>query len=229
LPCRHELRQELRVNGEVRVVQDVPAGFAGIVRQVRPSSLAVSGGSTARAAYAALAGFADLDWTGVDVLIGDERWVPVGSPDSNEGMARSVLLDGTGARVHSARGAGADIEAAAAAYDQVVAGFPTIDLIHLGVGADGHTASLFPGSPSLDVTDRLVVATAGDHHPHPRLTFTYPAIARGRLVVLTLAGEEKRDVFQRIRAGEELPAARVRAEEVVWLVDPAAAGVAPTG
>ncbi len=217
------------MNGEVRVVQDVPAGFAGIVRQVRPSSLAVSGGSTARAAYAALAGFADLDWTGVDVLIGDERWVPVDDPDSNEGMARSVLFDGTAARVHSARGAGADIESAAAAYDEVVAGFPVIDLIHLGVGADGHTASLFPGSPALAVTDRLVVSTEDGHHPHARLTFTYPAIARGRLVVLTVAGAEKREVVQRIRAGEDLPAARVRAEEVLWLVDPAAAGVAPTG
>lgn len=216
------------MNGEVRVVQDVPAAFAGIVRALRPSSLAVSGGATARAAYAALAGFADLDWAGVDVLIGDERWVPVDDPDSNEGMVRDALFDRVGgARVHSARGAGASLDAAATNYAEVVAGFAAIDLVHLGVGQDGHTASLFPGSPALAETERLVIATADDDHPHARLTFTYPAIARGRLVVLTMTGVEKRAALARIRAGEDLPAARVRADEVLWLVDPAAAGVAP--
>jgi 6-phosphogluconolactonase len=96
--------------------------------------------------------------------------------------------------------------------------------VHLGLGPDGHTASLFPGSPSLDETERLVVAAGDADHPHPRLTFTLPAIARARLVVVTVAGSEKRDAVERIRAGEDLPAARVRAERVLWLGDRAALG-----
>ena len=100
-----------------------------------------------------------------------------------------------------------------------------IDLVHLGLGPDGHTASLFPGSPTLDVTDRFVVTAGDELHPHPRLTFTYPAIARSPLVVFTVAGAEKRDAFARVRAGDEsLPATRVRAEKVIWLADAAALG-----
>ena len=81
--------------------------------------------------------------------------------------------------------------------------------MHLGLGPDGHTASLFPGTAALDVTDRLVVANGDDAHPHPRLTFTFPALARSRLVVFTVAGEDKREPFARIRAGEDLPGGRV--------------------
>lgn len=212
---------------EVQVVGDVPAAFVGLVRETRPSSIALSGGDTARRCYEHLAPFADLDWARTDVLIGDERWVPVDDPDSNEGMARAVLLDRVGARrVHSARDAGATLEQAAAAYDELVAGFDGVELVHLGLGEDGHTASLFPGSPALAETDRMVVATGDDAHPHPRLTVTYPALARARLVVFTVEGEGKREAFARVRNGADVPAARVHAERVVWLVDPVAAGLA---
>ena len=74
------------------------------------------------------------------------------------------------------------------------------------------------------MTDRLVVTNGDALHPHPRLTFTYPALARSRLVVFTVAGDDKRDAFARIRAGDDLPAAHVTADRVLWLVDPAAAG-----
>jgi 6-phosphogluconolactonase len=121
-------------------------------------------------------------------------------------------------------GAGDTADVAALAYDTLVAAAPPIDLVHLGLGPDGHTASLFPGSSALTVTDRLVVTNGDALHPHPRLTFTYPALARARLVVFTVADKEKHDAFARIRAGEDLPAARVTAERVLWLVDPAAAG-----
>jgi 6-phosphogluconolactonase len=126
--------------------------------------------------------------------------------------------------VHSLREAGSTIETAAAAYDATIAAAPPIGLVHLGLGPDGHTASLFPGSPALDIADRLVVANGDDLHPHPRLTFTFAALARARLVVFTVAGADKRAAFARVCNGDDVPAAHVTAERVVWLVDPAAAG-----
>jgi 6-phosphogluconolactonase len=208
------------------VVDDVPAAFADLVVAETPTSIAFSGGSTARQGYEQLAARdGAIAWPGVDVWFGDERWVPVGDADSNEGMARAVLLDRVPVRaVHSLRGAGDTLDQAAAAYDADVAAAPPIELVHLGLGPDGHTASLFPGSAALAVDDRLVVPNEDDLHPHPRLTFTFPALARSRLVVFTVAGEDKRDALARVRADEDVPAARVDAERVVWLVDPAALG-----
>ena len=211
--------------GTIEVVDHVPQAFAALVSREAPRSIARSGGDTARQCYELLA-VADVAWGDVDVFFGDERWVPVDDPDSNEGMARFAFLDTVMPHsVHSLRHAGGPTpEDAAAAYDQLLRRSPPIDLVHLGLGPDGHTASLFPGSPSLEERDRLVVATGDAAHPHRRLTFTYPAIARSRLVVFTVQGEEKRDALARIRAGEDLPASRVRAERVLWLVDPAAHG-----
>jgi len=216
------------VHGEVRTVDDVASAFADIVVEAAPSSIALSGGGTARDSYAALA-TRDLDWSGIEVWFGDERFVPVTDPDSNEGMARAVLLDRAGpAAIHSMAGAGGlegdTPDGAALAYDALVAAAPPIDVVHLGLGPDGHTASLFPGSGALTVTDRLVVTNGDDLHPHPRLTFTYPALQRAHLVVFTVAGVDKRDAFTRIQAGDDLPAARVTAARVLWLVDPAAQG-----
>jgi 6-phosphogluconolactonase len=213
-----------RMQGEVRIVNDVARAFADVVVEAAPASIALSGGETAQEAYEALA-TRDLDWSTIDVGFGDERFVPVDDPDSNEGMARAALLDRAGPRsIRSMAGAGDTADAAARAYDALVAAAPPIDLVHLGLGPDGHTASLFPGSAALTVTDRLVVTNGDDLHPHPRLTFTYPALARSRFVVFTVAGDDKRDPFARIRAGDDLPAAHVTAERVLWLVDPTAAG-----
>jgi 6-phosphogluconolactonase len=212
------------MNGEVRVVDHVAQAFAALVASVAPSSLALSGGDIARACYELLA-VADVEWAGVSAYFGDERWVPVDDPESNEGMARHTLLDQVGVRaVHSMRHAGATIDEAAAAYDRLVERTGGIDLVHLGLGPDGHTASLFPGTAALDETDRLVVVNGDDLHPHPRLTFTYPALQRARLVVFTVAGPDKREAFARVRDGDDLPAARVTADRVLWLVDGAAAG-----
>lgn len=211
------------MDGEIRIVTDVAGAFAQVVLDARPASLAVSGGDTAEAAYARLAEAGPLDWL-TDAWIGDERWVEVDDADSNEGMARRVLLDRVGATVHSARGAGATPAEAAEAYDGMLRATGGLDLVHLGLGPDGHTASLFPGSPSLDEAVRWVVVTGDDAHPHRRLTMTLPAIAAARLVVVTVDGDSKREAFARVRASEDLPAARVRAERVLWLVDPAAAG-----
>jgi len=213
------------MNGEVRIVPHVPAAFAELVTTEAPRSIALSGGDTARACYQLFATAANVDWPGVEVFFGDERWVPVHDPDSNEGMARLAFLDELDpAWVHSLYGAGATPDAAAAAYEQLLRDAPAIDLVHLGLGPDGHTASLFPGSAALAEADRLVVTSGDDAHPHPRLTFTYPALARSRLVVFTVAGAGKREAFARVRAGDDVPAARVEAERIIWLVDTEAMG-----
>jgi 6-phosphogluconolactonase len=211
--------------GEVRVVEDVPAAFCAVLASCAPRTLTLSGGGTAERCYAALREAGGVEWEELTVLFGDERWVPVDDPDSNEGMARRVLLDHVPVRaVHSMRGAGVDLAAAADAYDALVASLGRVDVIHLGLGPDGHTASLFPGSPALSIEDRLVVATGDDAHPHPRLTLTVPGIARGDVAVVTVEGAEKAEAWRRVQAGDDVPAARIGAGEVVWLVDPAAAG-----
>lgn len=204
----------------------VASAFAQLVTEQAPTSIALSGGDTARACYQLLGTAANVNWSLTDVFFGDERWVSIHDPDSNEGMARLAFLDEVDpAWIHSLRHAGGDtVEEAAAAYDVQLHEYGPIDLIHLGLGPDGHTASLFPGSPALDETDRLVVANGDDAHPHPRLTLTFPGIARSQLVVFTVAGAGKREAFDRVRAGDDVPAARVDAERIIWLADPAAAG-----
>jgi 6-phosphogluconolactonase len=212
------------VFGEVRVERDVPGAFADLVLATVPRSIALSGGDTARMAYERLA-VRRPDWSQTDVWFGDERWVPVDDPDSNEGMARAVLLDRVATRtVHSLRGAGDTQGEAALAYDGELREVPPLDLVHLGLGPDGHTASLFPGTDALAERERWVVPNGDDAHPHPRLTLTFPGIAAGRLVVVTVSGADKRDAFARVERDDDVPAAHVRAERVVWLVDPDAAG-----
>lgn len=199
--------------GEVRVVDDVPGAFADLMIDEAPDSVALSGGSLARRCYERLAA-RDAAWRGVTVLFGDERMVPVDSEDSNEGMARRALLDHVHPHtIHSMVGLGAE------AYDELVRSLPPIELVHLGMGPDGHTASLFPGAPELDVNNRFVVDAGDALHPHPRITFTFPALARSQLAVVTVSGEEKRDAWRRLSAGDDLPASRIRATRVIWLVD----------
>jgi 6-phosphogluconolactonase len=212
------------MNGEVRVVDDVARSFAELVVHEPPSAIALSGGETARLAYERLA-HADLAWERIEVFFGDERWVPVDDPDSNEYLARQTLLARVEPRaVYSMRGAGDTPETAADAYDVLVRAHGPLDLVHLGLGPDGHTASLFPGSPALGERERLVVTTGDELHPHPRLTLTYRALDEARLVVFTVAGPGKRAAFSRVQAGDDVPAAHVDAERVIWLVDPPAAG-----
>jgi 6-phosphogluconolactonase len=208
--------------GSLRVVEDVPTHFADLVVANAPRSVALSGGDTARLCYEHLAE-RPFDWSEIEVFFSDDRFVAPTHEDSNEFLARRALLDTVHPRaIHSMYREGS-IEDAADAYDALVREHPPIELIHLGLGPDGHTASLFPGSPTLEVRDRLVAATGDAFHPHPRLTFTYPALERSLLVVFTVSGADKRDAMQRIAAGEDLPAARVEAEVVLWLVDDAAA------
>jgi 6-phosphogluconolactonase len=214
----------MSLNGELRVVDHVPRAFADLVREEAPGTFALSGGDTARQCYELLS-VADVDWSRVSILFGDERWVPVSHPDSNERMARFAFLDNVRPHeIHSMREAGDTIEAAAANYDALLRRLGSADFVHLGLGPDGHTASLFPGSPSLEERERLVIPTGDDKHPHPRLTFTYPALEAARLVVFTVQGAGKQEAVARVQRGDDVPAARVRAGRIIWLADAAAIG-----
>jgi 6-phosphogluconolactonase len=117
---------------------------------------------------------------------------------------------------------------AAAAYQRELEPLPRFDLVHLGLGPDGHCASLFPDSPALAIDDPGVLVAANRdpnaNNPHDRITLTLPGIARAALVVFTVSGASKHPALARMVAGEDLPASRVTADEVVWLVDGDAAG-----
>lgn len=231
------------MNGAVEVVQSVPEAFASLVADrlsgsdARGRSLFLSGGPTAKASYRQLAARsgrrtgpgASVDWTTVDVYLGDERCVPPDHPDSNHRMIEEVLLGPLGpVRSDHPMYRSGPPDQAAAAYQWLIEPLDQFDLVHLGMGPDGHCASLFPGSVALDIDDPEVLVMANRDpnavNPHDRITITLAAIARARLVVFTVSGESKRDAFQRIVAGDDLPAARVRAGEIRWLVDAAASG-----
>jgi 6-phosphogluconolactonase len=221
------------VHGELAVVEDVPGEFAERVIEAfhgRPHegfSLAVSGGELARRCYERLADDAgsQIDWWKVDVYWGDERCVPADSPDSNYHLVREALLERVGA-------VNANYpmfcEGGADPYQLRLGELGRLDVVHLGLGADGHVASLFPGSEALDADPgRLVVMNEDPSgaNPFPRMTLTFAGIARARLVVVTVAGEEKRAALARVREGDPTcPGAQVRGDQVLWIVDPAAAG-----
>ncbi len=221
------------MNGEVLVVDDVPGEFAERVIEAfhrRPDetfSLVLSGGDTARRCYERLSadGADQIDWWQVDVYWGDERCVPPDHEASNERLGREALLERVGAAnaVHPMR-----CEEGPDKYHLLISDLGHFDVVHLGLGPDCHTASLFPGAAALDADPgRLVVC---DDDPsgtnlYKRITLTYAGIARARQVIFTVTGAEKREAFARIRAGDpDCPASRVRADQVLWLVDPAAAG-----
>jgi 6-phosphogluconolactonase len=210
------------IPGELRVVEDVPTHFADLVVTNAPRSIALSGGETAQECYEHLAA-RPFAWNDIEVFLGDERFVPPDHPDSNELLIRRALFDDVQPRSFHPMYREGTIEDAADAYDRLVREHEPIEFVHLGLGADAHTASLFPGSPALDVRDRYVVATGDDEHPQPRLTFTFPAIERSPLVVMTVSGAEKRDAMRRIESGDDVPAARLRAPQLLWIVDEAAA------
>ncbi len=221
-------------------VDDVTRAFGDAVVAAfaaRPGprfALVLSGGETARACYEVLAGAEGIDWGLVDVYVGDERVVPPDDADANQRLIREALLDRVGTvgsfRPMPTEGPLGDcVDAYQRVVSDLVTG-PGIDLVHLGLGPDGHTASLFPGAPSLEAgPGELVVATEDPNgrNPHPRLTLTLPAINSARLAVFTVAGASKADALAALVRGEDIPAARVHAGHTVWLVDRAAQGDAP--
>lgn len=199
--------------------------------------LALSGGSTPRAIYRLLAAVPRVglvDWSRAEFFWGDERAVPPDHPESNFGLARALLLDllpgVTPGAIHRMPADARDRDAAARGYQgeiarsfELAAGTsrpPRFDLVWLGMGRDGHTASLFPGSTALAEGRRWVVATWAPLPAGWRMTFTLPLINAARAVLFVATGADKARALQSVRSGSlALPAGRVRARSTLWLVD----------
>ena len=219
-----------------------PADFAAeaaqfILRHARAAiaerglfRLALSGGNTPRAVHAQIVRLgSDLAWNRVQITFGDERCVPPEHADSNFRMARETLLDVVpipAGNVFRIRG---EIAPAAAAqeYENILAtvaarfGEPRYvhDLVLLGLGEDGHTASLFPGSPALDETVRNVIPATGPKPPPQRITMTFPLLNAARHVTFLVTGADKHALVEEITSGSTAyPAGRVHAAAVTWIV-----------
>jgi 6-phosphogluconolactonase len=199
-------------------------------------AISLSGGSTPRRLYQLLAAppIRDvLPWPRIHWFWGDERFVPWDHPDSNYGMARTTLLAHAPIPPHNIHGieTTGDPDEAARAYEQVLKSFygaerlnparPLFDVQLLGLGADGHIASLLPGTGALDERERWVTAVTGGHPPHVRLTLTYPALESSRYTAFLVAGADKREALARVLEGDRtLPAGRLEPQgELFWFVD----------
>lgn len=201
-------------------------------------AVALAGGSTPRPLYARLAEpplVNRVDWARVHLFWGDERNVPPSHPDSNYRMSRRTLLDRVPIppeNIHRIQGELEPHEAAAhyrLELQRVLGGGGRFDLIILGMGPDGHTASLFPDAAVLDEQERSFVAVYVEKLDSWRLTLTLPAINAARHVLFLVSGESKAEALSRVRSGERLPAGMVQPVEgdLIWLVDrDAAAGLA---
>lgn len=209
--------------------------IAGRVRTAKaPYRIVLSGGSTPRAAYRLLASM-DVDWSCTELFFSDERFVPPDHKDSNYSMVReSLLASGTVTpRKLFVVPTDGSPQSAADRYDEALrqqygagtleAGVPLFHLTLLGLGDDGHTASLLPGQPVLNERERWVAAVP-EGRGEPRITLTYPALESSALIIFLVSGAAKRDALAQARGGQ-LPAGALKPQgEVLWLVDQAAAG-----
>lgn len=218
-----------------RVVESLAAavGERGVAR------VALSGGGTPKQVYPLLLEpdrRDAVDWSRVEFFWGDERAVPPDHPESNFGVAYRALIAHLPSvqpdRVHRMPAEAPDIHAAALSHESELrlafgapgGQLPQFDLVWLGMGPDGHTASLFPGSAALDEHERWVVANWAPGPEAWRMTLTFPVINAAREVMFVVTGADKADAFARVRSGDrELPAARVSAGSTRWLVDAAVA------
>lgn len=210
------------------------------IRQAQASGhtpqVCLTGGTIAEAIHRQVAEIAEesgVDWTAVDFWWGDERFVAADSPDRNEGQARAAFLDALGVPAHRLHAMPstddlADVEAAAAAFEAAVRehGSGGFDLLMLGVGPDGHIASLFPGHAGASATGRIAIAVHDSPKPPPeRISFTFEALARSRTVWFLVSGEGKAEAVAAALAQPtpdrvEVPAAGVQGEdETVWFLD----------
>jgi 6-phosphogluconolactonase len=210
--------------------------------EANPGRIAIcmTGGSSPKRLYELLATEpyrSEIPWDRVHWFIGDDRFVPSGDPLNNMTMARTAFLDACAplANVHPIKTDAANPDEAAALYARELQSFygadtfdrakPLFDLVLLGVGPDGHVASLFPGYPAIEVKDRWVVGVPEAHvKPFvPRVSLTLPTLASCREMLFLMSGEDKRAILTRVLKGEDLPANRARSDgETVWLCDKAA-------
>ena len=225
---------------EIEVLDDAAAvarKAAGIIAAAAREAVAargcfiaaVSGGRSPWAMLRALAG-QKLPWEKIHVVQVDERVAPEGHSDRNLTHLRTSLLDHAPLppdHIHAMPVEAPDLEAAAKRYAQVlkeIAGSPPVlDLVHLGLGPDGHTASLVPGDPVLDITEDDVALTKV-YQERRRMTLTYPILNRSRRILWVVTGKEKTEMLARLRDGDRsIPAARVHRDQAVVLADRAAA------
>lgn len=194
------------------------------------ATLAVSGGSTPGAMLAALAGETQLDWNRVHLFQVDERVAPDGDEDRNLGLLQRTLLDAApipASNVHPMDVVGGDLARAARDYErqlrEVAGDPPVLDVVQLGLGGDGHTASLVPGDRVLELEDRDVAVT-DPYASRQRLTMTRPLLRRARARVWLVSGDGKAVAVARLLAGDQrLPASRVAQDDDLLLLDPPAA------
>ncbi len=237
------------VQPEIRILQTAAelfeaaaAEFAAQAWQaVRASgrfTVALSGGSTPKTLYSLLATRPDIAWDKICFFWGDERHVPPDHPESNYRMANEALLSKVPVRpenifrIHAEE---KDAAAAALQYDQALqeffrlspGQFPRLDLILLGTGPDGHTASLFPGTAALNETQRLVVANWVPKFNTHRITFTFPVLNAAACVIFLASGPDKASILHQVleNSAADLPAQKVQPTngKLIWLVDEAAA------
>jgi len=203
--------------------------------------IALSGGGTPKQVYPLLLDPARrdrIDWAAVEFFWGDERAVPPDDPESNFGVAYRMFISHLPNvrpdRVHRMPAEAPDLDAAALSHEsELRLAFgarrdqpPAFDLIWLGMGSDGHTASLFPGSTGLEERERWVIGNWAPSQEAWRMTLTFPVLNAAREVLFVVTGADKADALHEIReGGSELPAARVNGEAVEWIVDAGAAGV----
>jgi 6-phosphogluconolactonase len=219
---------ELEVAGDEKAASrraaELIAAAGGEAAQERNHfALAMSGGRSPWAMLAILGELEEMPWDKTELFQVDERVASPGSPDRNlTHMVLGLSMDHQAA-LRPMPVTQRDLEAAAREYE---ASLPDrFDLVHLGLGPDGHTASLVPGDPVLEVSDRRVAMTGGDYQGHPRMTLTYPALNDARRIVWLVTGPDKVEPLQKLLAGDEsIPAGRVRNENVIVVADEAAAG-----
>jgi 6-phosphogluconolactonase len=218
------VQHELKVAPDPAAVAAQAATYvAGLARAAVEDhgrfTFAVSGGHTPWAMFAELAK-EDMPWADVELFQVDERVAPDGDPDRNLTHLQESIGDAP-ARVHPMPVTDPDLNAAANAYATVLP--QRFDLVHLGLGPDGHTASLVPGDPVLEVTDALVAVTQ-PYQGHPRMTLTYPALTRADQLLWLITGEDKKEPLAKLLAGDEsIPAGRVLATRSLIMADESAA------
>ncbi len=183
-------------------------------------AFAASGGTEPWNMYRRLAG-QQIEWEKMEIFQVDERVAPDGDDARNLTHLLESLPEPARERVRPMPVTDDDLDAAAQRYAEQLP--ERIDLVHLGIGPDGHTASLVPGDPVLEVADRRVALTAGEYQGHRRMTFTYPELERAKRIFWLITGEEKRDPLGWLLAGDsEIPAGRVRCEDSRVIADEAA-------